>query len=215
MNFAVDYDDASGVQLSPGPPQLLMSSSTSSSVRNPAGGRTAWRPQCLAVRAVSSAATASTTTPRRRTSISRRWGSAPRVVGFTLATPYRDKLWRQRLAQARRDSRSAEITDGTSNTIMIGEDAGRDATFLSPYTEGYYNGDGVTPRPILGQGPAGGLAPYEHYWPWAEPDESFGVSGQPNNKFRPMHELERQSTGVTAGNNAGTTTSCSPTTLAA
>ena len=51
----------------------------------------------------------------------------------------------------------AEITDGTSNTIMIGEDAGRDPTYLSPYTEGYYDGNLADIRPTLRLGPAGGF----------------------------------------------------------
>src|SRR5262249_19238726 len=55
------------------------------------------------------------------------------------------------------------------------------------YQEGYY--DGVNPRPIIGLGPAGGMAIWRRCWRWAEADSSFGVSGQPNNKYRPDHEL--------------------------
>ena len=41
-------------------------------------------------------------------------------------------------------------------------------------------------RPIVGLGPAAGnLNIARRYWRWAEPDTSYGVSGQPNNKFRP------------------------------
>ena len=110
-------------------------------------------------------------------------------------------------------TRIAECTDGLSNTFAVGEDAGRDPRYLSPYTEAYY--DGVNARPILGLGPAVlpssiGVAA-RRYWRWAEPDTSFGVSGQPNNKYRPSYEQTpwQRSTGVgsgllfTAGNNAG------------
>ena len=38
-------------------------------------------------------------------------------------------------------TRIAEVTDGTSNTIAIAEDAGRDPRYLSPYTEGYWNNE--------------------------------------------------------------------------
>jgi prepilin-type processing-associated H-X9-DG protein len=125
------------------------------------------------------------------------------ATGFGGATPYRLKASRANGLLKQGMTRLAEITDGTSNTVAIGEDAGRDATFLSPNTEGFYDANG-DPRPILGLGPAGGLTPFRRYWRWAEPDESYGVSGQPNNKFRPMHEAAPfQSTGVTAGNNAG------------
>ncbi len=45
------------------------------------------------------------------------------------------------------------------------------------------------------------------YWRWAAPDSSFGVSGQPNNKYRPAHETSSYSAvpGAlgTQGNNAG------------
>ena len=50
----------------------------------------------------------------------------------------------------------------------------------------------------------GGSGAARRYWRWAEPDEAYGVSGQPNNKFRPMRELTQfPTTGTTAGNNAG------------
>ncbi len=119
------------------------------------------------------------------------------------ATPYRNKLSRADGLLHQGKTRIAEITDGTSNTIAIGEDAGRDPRYLSPYTEGYY--DNFNPRPIIGLGPAGGLAVTRRYWRWAEPDTSFGVSGSPNNKFRPSYELGAWTTppGLTAGNNAG------------
>ena len=55
-----------------------------------------------------------------------------------------------------------------------------------------------------GMGPAGGQSVYKRYWRWAEPDGAYGVSGQPNNKFRPMNETTSYgTTGSTAGNNAG------------
>ena len=37
-------------------------------------------------------------------------------------------------------TRIAECTDGLSNTFAVGEDAGRDPRYLSPYNEGYYDG---------------------------------------------------------------------------
>ena len=55
-------------------------------------------------------------------------------------------------------------------------------------------------------GPAGGEALYRRYWRWAEPDENYGVSGAPNNKFRPDHEASSWlTTGpfIAQGNNAG------------
>jgi prepilin-type N-terminal cleavage/methylation domain-containing protein/prepilin-type processing-associated H-X9-DG protein len=115
------------------------------------------------------------------------------------ATPYRNKGSRADGLLHASMTRIGEITDGTSNTILIGEDAGRDERFESPYTM------------ISAGGDLRGLGPYDptakrRYWRWVEPDSAYGVSGQPNNKFRPMNELTAYVTGGplgTKGNNAG------------
>jgi prepilin-type processing-associated H-X9-DG protein len=50
------------------------------------------------------------------------------------------------------------VTDGTSNTIAIAEDVGRDYRYVAAYVDPY---DGQLRR----------------FWRWAEPDSGFGVSG--------------------------------------
>jgi prepilin-type N-terminal cleavage/methylation domain-containing protein/prepilin-type processing-associated H-X9-DG protein len=50
------------------------------------------------------------------------------------------------------------ITDGTSTTIMIAEDVGRNEQYVSAYVD-----------PITGGG--------RSFWRWAEPDTAYGVSG--------------------------------------
>jgi len=95
----------------------------------------------------------------------------------------------------------ARVTDGLSNTIAIGEDAGRDDYCISPYLESY---KGVqfpnSPQPNI-------PARQRRYWRWAEADNAFGVSGAPNNKFRPDREQTPYETPPgalrTAGNNTG------------
>ncbi len=139
-------------------------------------------------------------------------------VGASLATPYRDKTTRANGMLKQGKTRISEVTDGTSNTICIGEDAGRDPRYLSPYVQDVFAGmasNGVyyaTTTAYLAAvnpndpGPAGGEALYRRYWRWAEPDENYGVSGAPNNKFRPDHEAQGWLTSgpfVSQGNNAG------------
>jgi len=129
------------------------------------------------------------------------------------ATPYRNQATRADGFLHQGKTTIGSVTDGTSNTIMIGEDAGRDPRFLSPYSEEYY--DGVNLRTFLGSGIEDGPTAARRYWRWAEPDESYGVSGQPNNQFTPTHEAADWPTPppvngagkftgtTTAGNNAG------------
>jgi len=143
------------------------------------------------------------------------------------ATPYRNKASRANGLLKQGKTSIGECTDGLSNTIAFGEDAGRDPRYISPYSEEYY--DGVTLRVpgtanAPGLGPADGLTAARRYWRWAEPDASYGVSGQPNNKWRPDNEGSDWPTppplkangaynppspttpptaGETAGNNAG------------
>ncbi len=115
------------------------------------------------------------------------------------AVPYRDKTSRVNGLLKAGMTRISEVTDGLSNTVAVGEDAGRDERFLSPYTEALLTFTGGTP--------AGGTGIAMRYWRWAAPDGGFGVSGQPNNRYRPTNEVG--SFGPTPGplgtngNNAG------------
>jgi prepilin-type N-terminal cleavage/methylation domain-containing protein/prepilin-type processing-associated H-X9-DG protein len=125
--------------------------------------------------------------------------------------PYRDKNTRANGMLKQGLTRIAEVTDGTSNTIAIAEDAGRDPRYLSPYTEGYWNN--VITRQAASAviwpsdpGPAGSWGPYRRFWRWAEPDEGWGVSGTPNNGGIPSHELAAWNNAgpyIAQGNNAG------------
>ncbi len=128
------------------------------------------------------------------------------LTGYSLATPYRNKASRADGLLKQGKTRIAECTDGLSNTIAIGEDAGRDPRYISPYTEGVVINvyQFITTPPPGELGPADGYTNKRRYWRWAEADTAFGVSGSPNNKYRPMYEVTSwAATGVTAGNNAG------------
>ena len=124
--------------------------------------------------------------------------------GTGTATPFRLRLSRANGLLKQGKTNIAECTDGTSNTIAIAEDAGRDPRFISPYQRG-------TGPAAYTVGATNIYAPADQglglrYWRWAEADGAFGVSGSINNKFRPMFEPNGAWTaypGTTGGNNAG------------
>ncbi|WP_406698938.1 DUF1559 domain-containing protein [Singulisphaera sp. Ch08] len=113
-------------------------------------------------------------------------------AGSTPVTPYRNNNHRADGVLKVGKTTIAEIIDGTSNSIMIAEDAGRDARFIAnvkgSFADQYDQG---LPR---------------RFWRWAEPDGAFGVSGQVNNKYRPACEpmvWPSASGATTTNNNAG------------
>lgn len=116
------------------------------------------------------------------------------------ATPYRDRFSRADGMLANSMTPISTVTDGLSNTVLLGEDAGRDPYYISPYKEEYINSKITRPLTNLPTG-------QRRYWRWAEDDSAFGVSGQPNNKTRPDHEATPYETPPgalkTAGSNAG------------
>ncbi len=128
-------------------------------------------------------------------------------LGSTAVVPYRSKNFRVNGLLKAGKTAIAEITDGTSNTVAIAEDAGRDPRFQSPYARGTLPaGIDTLGSPTTFGGvynPADNGQPLR-YWRWAEADGAFGVSGGINNKFRPMCETTGwNAVGTTAGNNAG------------
>jgi len=100
--------------------------------------------------------------------------------------PYRDKTTRVNGLLKQGSTRIAEATDGLSNTIAFGEDAGRDPRYLDPYAESLYNSV-ITLQAYLAAtnpndlGPIDGFDATRRVWRWAEPDSAVGISGVPNN----------------------------------
>lgn len=116
------------------------------------------------------------------------------------ATPLRNKASRVDGLLASSMTPLSFAQDGLSNTMAIGEDAGRDDFCISPYTEDYISTKLTRSLAFLPRG-------QRRYWRWAEDDAAFGVSGSPNNKFRPDREKTPYATPPgplnTAGSNAG------------
>ena len=65
----------------------------------------------------------------------------------------------------------AGISDGTSNTIIFAEDAGRTEDYQTSYAEPVTLYSGAAPAP--------GTGALRAFWRWCEQDNAFGVSGDP------------------------------------
>jgi prepilin-type processing-associated H-X9-DG protein len=214
FNF-YEYNDALGANLT-GASQVVASFICPSSTRSPDGGRDGVDPNDNGLSAVTGGYGYNDYGPTVYTDIDPLGQTG--LAGSTPAVPYRNKASRVNGLLHQGKTRIAEITDGTSNTIAVGEDAGRDPRYLSPYTEDVYGGfapNGVaytTTTAYLAAvnpndpGAAGGENLYRRYWRWADADMGFGVSGGPNNKFRPAHEVnpwvKPGGTTIAQGNNA-------------
>lgn len=95
--------------------------------------------------------------------------------GSTVAVGLRDKkLARQRGMLDNVPNAIGSITDGTSNTIMIGEDAARRENYIT-------NTQYTDPATALGIAVDQGTSfSTRRFWRWAEQDTGYGVSGDPN-----------------------------------
>ncbi len=102
-------------------------------------------------------------------------------AGATAITPYRNNFDRADGLLKISVTRMAEVTDGTSNTMMIAEDAGRDARYIANamYPNGSASPLHAPLNPARDSYFDAGLP--RRFWRWAEADGAFGVSGQINN----------------------------------
>jgi prepilin-type N-terminal cleavage/methylation domain-containing protein/prepilin-type processing-associated H-X9-DG protein len=85
----------------------------------------------------------------------------------------RDKvLARQRGVLDNLANSISSVTDGTSNTIMIGEDAARRENYIT-------NPAYLDPAVVLGISNDGTSFTTRRFWRWGEQDTGYGVSGDP------------------------------------
>ncbi len=98
----------------------------------------------------------------------------PGQGGSTMPVGERDKKHaRQRGVLDNLQISIAQITDGTSNTIMIAEDAARRENYITNPTY-------LDPATLLGISiDEGSSFPTRRFWRWGEQDNGFGVSGDP------------------------------------
>jgi prepilin-type processing-associated H-X9-DG protein len=101
-------------------------------------------------------------------------------IGTYPGTPFRDPKFLADGVFKHGSTAVSEIRDGMSNTMIIAEDAGRDARFVCEFAETVW--DGISAPPSNRSVPQG----LRRFWRWAAPANAIGVSGSPNNKTRPM-----------------------------
>ena len=94
--------------------------------------------------------------------------------GTTVAVGMRDKVHaRQRGMLDNVPNTIGSVTDGTSNTIMIAEDAARRENYIT-------NPAYLDPATVLGISVDQGTSfQTRRFWRWAEQDSGYGVSGDP------------------------------------
>jgi prepilin-type N-terminal cleavage/methylation domain-containing protein/prepilin-type processing-associated H-X9-DG protein len=115
-------------------------------------------------------------------------GNPPTTPDMFPATPLRDPSNRQPgMLGAGGYVAVAMVRDGLANTVALAEDAGRDATFYSEFTDPTRQAQ-------------------RRFWRWGEPASSIGVSGVINNKTRPMKD--QTSYCVDSGGQSCCTTAC-------
>jgi prepilin-type N-terminal cleavage/methylation domain-containing protein/prepilin-type processing-associated H-X9-DG protein len=191
LNFNLyEYNDSYGINLT-GASSVVNVFICPSSARSPDGGRDGVDPNDGGLSALTGGYGYTDYGPTTYTDIDPNGQTGG--LGSTPPVPFRNKLSRVNGLLHQGKTRIAEITDGTSNTIAIGEDAGRDPRYLGTYTQNQYNGviPMATYLPSVNPadpGPAGGYTIFRRSWRWAEPDSGYGISGTPNNKYRPDHE---------------------------
>jgi prepilin-type N-terminal cleavage/methylation domain-containing protein/prepilin-type processing-associated H-X9-DG protein len=198
LNFAYEYNDASGGNFTGASPAILVficpsspRSSGRDTAQNDPNGSAYEKAQSAGYGYMDYA-------PSVYTDINVASGTlATGGVGATTIVPYRNKTVAAKGLLKDGKTLISECTDGLSNTIAVIECGGRDERFVSQYFEGQY--------PVVrGQGPAGGLTARHRFWRWADPGCAFGTSGQPNNKGIPTNEgTPWPATVATAGNQAG------------
>jgi type II secretory pathway pseudopilin PulG len=193
INFSLDYNHISGANFT-GYTTVISTFLCPTATRVPDGGRDAIDPNDPMAVATGigygvtdyAALCATTIDPLGRT-------------GGPCSTPiaiYRNCTLRTNGLLKQGLTRLAEVTDGLSQTIAITEDAGRDARYVSEYSESYYTPVLNVTRPV----PPG----QRRFWRWAEPDSAIVSSTAINNKATPSHEnSEYPTTYTTQGNSAG------------
>jgi prepilin-type N-terminal cleavage/methylation domain-containing protein/prepilin-type processing-associated H-X9-DG protein len=193
INFSLDYNHLSGANFT-AYSAVISAFLCPSANREPSGGRDAIDPADPAATRANTgygvtdyaAICATTIDPLGRT-------------GGPCSTPiaiYRNCSMRTDGLLKQSMTRLSQVTDGMSQTIAAIEDAGRDARFLSEYSEYYISPVLTMTRPV----PPG----QRRFWRWAEPDGAIVSSTVINNKSTPSHENSQYpASGPSMGNSAG------------